>query len=81
MSISVNQVGPHEDLLPAARDLTRRITAHSPLATGRIITAVARGLNMTIGEGLQMENEQFARLVPTHDLRPVSAGSDDHLVP
>jgi enoyl-CoA hydratase len=42
---------------------------HSPLAVARIITAVTRGLNMTISEGLPMEGEQFARLVPTHDLR------------
>ena len=33
-----------------------------------IITAVTRGLNMTIGEGLQVESEQFAALVPTRDL-------------
>jgi enoyl-CoA hydratase/carnithine racemase len=64
----VNAVVPHEELLPAARRLAERILRHSPLATGSIITAVTRGLNMTIGEGLQMESEQFARMVPTHDL-------------
>jgi enoyl-CoA hydratase/carnithine racemase len=65
----VNQVVPHQDLLPAAHELARRIVEHSPLAVARIITAVTRGLNMTIGEGLQMESEQFARLAPTHDLQ------------
>jgi enoyl-CoA hydratase/carnithine racemase len=65
----VNKVVPHHDLLPAACDLARRIMEHSPLAVARIITAVTRGLNTTIGEGLQMESEQFARLVPTHDLQ------------
>jgi enoyl-CoA hydratase/carnithine racemase len=64
----VNAVVPHEELLPAARRLAERILRHSPLAAGSIITAVTRGLNMTIGEGLQMESEQFARMVPTHDL-------------
>ena len=34
----------------------------------RIITAVTRGLNMGIAEGLQVESEQFAALVPSHDL-------------
>jgi enoyl-CoA hydratase len=29
---------------------------------------VTRGLNMAIAEGLQVESEQFARLVPTSDL-------------
>lgn len=65
----VNKVVPHEELLPAARDLANRIMRHSPLATARIITAVTRGLNMSIEEGLQVEQEQFARMVPTNDLR------------
>jgi enoyl-CoA hydratase len=65
----VNQVVPHESLTPAARDLAGRIGRHSPVATAGIITAVCRGLNMTIGEGLQMESEQFARIVPSRELR------------
>ena len=65
----VNQVVAHGDLMTAARDLARRIMRHSPLATASIITAVCRGLNMTIGEGLQVESEQFARVVPTRDIR------------
>lgn len=64
----VNMVVPHHELLSAARELAVRITRHSPLAIGSIITAVTRGLNMGIGEGLQLESEQFAALVPTHDL-------------
>ena len=35
----------------------------------RIIAAVTRGLNATIAEGLEIESEQFARMVPTHDIR------------
>jgi enoyl-CoA hydratase len=65
----VNEVVPHEALMPAARELAQRVLRHSPLAAASIIAAVSRGLNMTIGEGLQVESEQFARLVPTHDLR------------
>jgi enoyl-CoA hydratase/carnithine racemase len=65
----INTVVPHDDLLPAARRLAERILRPSPLAAGSIITAVTRGLNMAIAEGLQMESEQFARMVPTHDLR------------
>ena len=38
-----------------------RIIRHSPGAVGSIITAVARGLNMAIAEGLQVESEQFER--------------------
>ena len=64
----VNAVVPHEQLLPAARALAARIIRHSPLAVGATITAVTRGLNMAIAEGLLVESEQFAALVPTHDL-------------
>jgi enoyl-CoA hydratase/carnithine racemase len=64
----VNSVVPHGELLPAARELAGRIMRHSPLAVGSIITAVTRGLNMAIGEGLQVESEQFAAMVPTGDL-------------
>jgi enoyl-CoA hydratase/carnithine racemase len=65
----VNEVVPHPELLPAARALAQRVLRHPPSAVAGIITTVTRGLNMTIGEGLQMESEQFARLVPTHGLR------------
>ena len=64
----VNAVVSHATLLPAARELAGRIVRHSPRAVGSIITAVTRGLNMAIAEGLQIESEQFAALVPTSDL-------------
>ena len=65
----VNEVVAPEALMPAARALAERIMRHSPLAAASIIEAVTRGLNMTIGEGLQAESEQFARMAPTRDLR------------
>ncbi|MCZ4092048.1 crotonase/enoyl-CoA hydratase family protein [Sinorhizobium psoraleae] len=64
----INKIVPHDDLTASARALALRITRHSPLAVAAIITAVTRGLNMTIGEGLLSESEQFARMVPSHDL-------------
>jgi enoyl-CoA hydratase/carnithine racemase len=64
----INAVVPHGELLAAARALAARITRHSPLAVAAIITAVTRGLNMSIAEGLAVESGEFARLVPTHDL-------------
>lgn len=65
----VNRVVPHDELLPATIELIELIIRHSPLAAARIITAVTRGLNATISEGLQIESEQFARMVPTADNR------------
>lgn len=64
----INRVVPHGDVMPAARALAQRIMRHSPLAAGSIITAVTRGINLPIAEGLLVESEQFARLVPSHDL-------------
>ncbi|RTM06468.1 MAG: crotonase/enoyl-CoA hydratase family protein [Hyphomicrobiales bacterium] len=65
----VNQVVPHGQLMPAALDLARRIVCHSQAAVASILAAVARGLNQSIGEGLLVEAEQFARMAPTADLR------------
>lgn len=65
----VNQVVPQDQVMPAARDLARRITRHSPLAVTAILNAATRGLNVPIAEGLLMEAEQFARLVPQRDLK------------
>ncbi len=65
----VNRVVPHDELIPAALELAGRILRHSPVAAAGIITAVTRGLNMPISEGLQMESEQFARVAPSYDTR------------
>ncbi len=65
----VNKIVPHDNLLSEAFDLTNRILRHSPLAVSRIITAVTRGINTTIAEGLQIESEQFARMAATNDIR------------
>lgn len=65
----INRVVAHDDLLPAAHALAGRIMRHSPLAVAGILTAVTRGINVGIAEGLLIESEQFARLAPTADLR------------
>ena len=64
----VNRVVPHDDLMDETFQLAARITRHSPLAAARILTAVTRGLNTSIGEGLQIEREQFARMAATQDV-------------
>ena len=65
----VNRVVPHEQHLSAAFTLAERILRHSPVTASRIIWAVTRGLNVSIAEGLAIESDQFARMVPTHDMR------------
>ena len=64
----VNKVVPHENLLEESYALARRILRHSPLAISRIISAVTRGLNATISEGLAIESEQFARMALSNDV-------------
>jgi enoyl-CoA hydratase len=65
----INRVVPHDDLLPEAFTLAASILRHSSLAAARIITAVTRGINATIDEGLLIEREQFARMAATDDAR------------
>jgi len=64
----VNQTSPRAGLPCAARVLAQRILRHTPQAVSAILTAVTRGINASIGDGLQIEASQFARLVPTPDL-------------
>ncbi|HEU4660822.1 MAG TPA: crotonase/enoyl-CoA hydratase family protein [Pseudolabrys sp.] len=65
----VNSVVRHDELLKSARSLAERIIRHSPLAVTSVINSATRGINLSIAEGLLVETEQFARMVPTHDLR------------
>lgn len=64
----VNRVVPHEELLPRALEMAGRILRHSPLAASRILSAVTRGLNATIAEGLEIESGQFAQMAATYDI-------------
>ena len=65
----INRVVPHAQLMDAARALARAAIRHSPLALAAILTATTRGLNLPIGEGLLVESEQFAKIVPSDDIR------------
>lgn len=64
----VNAVVPDDALLDCSFDLASRILRNSSLAIASVMTAVTRGLNQTIAEGLATEAAQFARMIPTHDL-------------
>ncbi|OAF06070.1 enoyl-CoA hydratase [Bradyrhizobium centrolobii] len=65
----VNRIVPHDRLIETAFEMADRITRHSRLAVARVITAVTRGLNASIAEGLAIEGEQFARMAATSDTR------------
>jgi len=65
----INEIVAPDELIPAAMALARCILQHGPQAIAAILQATTRGLNMTIGEGLLVEAEQFAKLVPTRALQ------------
>ncbi|MFD9958240.1 crotonase/enoyl-CoA hydratase family protein [Amycolatopsis sp. NPDC058986] len=62
----VNTVVPHDDLLPAARELAGRVVRHSPAAVRACLAAVTRGINLPIDEGLGVEAAWFAATLPDH---------------
>lgn len=63
----INRIVPHDMLMEEALALAARITRHSSLAAARILSAVTRGLNCSIADGLLIEQEQFARMAVTED--------------
>ncbi|MEP4770819.1 MAG: crotonase/enoyl-CoA hydratase family protein [Roseibium sp.] len=77
----INKVVPHDQLLSEAFEMAERIIRHSPLAASRIITAVTRGVNTTIEEGLLIEREQFARMAATHDVHEGLGAWIEHRAP
>jgi enoyl-CoA hydratase len=61
----INEVVDKERLLEEAVALGLKIAAFAPEAVAICLHAVHRGLNTTIDEGLAIEAEAFARMVPT----------------
>jgi len=64
----VNEVVPHAKLLDEALALAGKIVAKSPLAVAACLGSVTRGINVPIDEGLAIEANYFARMVPTRDI-------------
>lgn len=65
----VNKVLPQAELLDAAMNVARRIAANGPIAVRQAKQAIARGLQMSIADGLAFEIEAYNRMVPTEDRR------------
>lgn len=64
----INKIVPHDQLIPESIELANKILRHSSLAAARIISAVTRGINGSISEGLAIEKEQFARMAASQDI-------------
>jgi enoyl-CoA hydratase/carnithine racemase len=65
----VNRVVPASDLLDAALGLAASLTTKPPFTIAAALTAVHRGMDASIDDGLAIEEAAFARIVPTYDAR------------
>jgi enoyl-CoA hydratase len=53
----VNRVVPRQGLLPTANEIAKRIASYNQAAVRGAKQAVMRGLDMTLNEGLELENK------------------------
>jgi len=65
----VNQVVSRDDLLPVVEELAGRIKAYRPLALSYAKQAVTRGLDMGLGQGLELEARLGRALISSKQKR------------
>lgn len=65
----VNRIVASEDLLDVAKATAGRIAANGPIAVRQAKQSIARGMQMSIWDGLAFEIEAYNRCVPTEDRR------------
>jgi len=63
----VNRVVPAADLLDAALAFASELAAKPPLTLAAALSAVHRGMDASIDDGLAIEEAAFARIVSTYD--------------
>src|ERR1700726_2384654 len=71
----VNRIVPAEALLNSALALAAELTTKPPLTLAAALTAIHRGMDASIDDGLAIEEAAFARIVPTWDAREGIAAS------
>jgi enoyl-CoA hydratase len=69
----VNKVVPVVELMATAEKLAQQILSKAPLAVGVILEAVQHGLEMTLAEGLQLEENLFGVICGTEDMKEGTA--------
>lgn len=65
----VNEIVPAAELLARAEAILNRIGANAPVAVKSALEAANRGLDTTLGDGLEIEATQFVRCVATEDMK------------
>ena len=63
----VNEVMPADALVAHALETARLIALNAPLSTRQVKQSIARGLRMSLGDGMAFEIEAYNRLVATED--------------
>jgi enoyl-CoA hydratase len=69
----VNRVVKREALLDEAKALAKKILAAGPVAVRLTLEAVARGLDVSLAEGLEIEADLFGRIAATSDMKEGTA--------
>jgi enoyl-CoA hydratase len=69
----VNKVVPAAELMATVEQLAQQILAKAPLAVSMILEAVQHGMEMTLAEGLQLEENLFGVICGTEDMREGTA--------
>jgi enoyl-CoA hydratase/carnithine racemase len=65
----INRVVPGADLIGTAIDLAKELAAKPPLTVAAALTAIHRGMDAAIDDGLAIEEAAFARIAPSRDAR------------
>ncbi len=65
----LNAVYPQAELMDAALATAERIAGNAPVAVRQAKQAIARGMQMSLRDGLAFEIEAYNRTVPTEDRR------------
>lgn len=63
----VNKVVPHAQLMPAAREWAEKICENGPLGVRGAKEAMLRGANMSLEDGLRIEDALFRQVLTTED--------------
>jgi enoyl-CoA hydratase len=69
----VNTVVPAAELMGTAEKLAQHILSKAPLAVSVILEAVQHGMEMSLAEGLQLEENLFGVICGTEDMREGTA--------
>lgn len=63
----VNRIVPQEQVMPTAMELANNICKAAPLAVRAVKEAMIKGVNLTLTEGLQLEDALVISLLKTED--------------